>query len=137
MALDPKTRKVAMNFTGGTLTASLGLLEAIWGPQLAATMAPESTTVSVRSYSRQRLIGGATKTVAANTYNRKKYPVGAASGAAGGEAISLQINGKWWTARLSGSHQAFCDFLRGSSFEMAGPLFWKSERGTSYGPFSS
>lgn len=137
MALDPKTRKVAMNFTGGTLTASLGLLEAIWGPQLAAPMDPETATVSVSGYTRQRLIGGATKTVSANTYTRKKYPVGSGAGAAGGEAIALQVGGKWWTARLSGSHQAFCDFLRGSSFQMAGPLVWKSERGTSYGPFSS
>ena len=34
MALDPKARKVAMNFPGGTLTATQGLLEAIFGPNL-------------------------------------------------------------------------------------------------------
>lgn len=137
MTLDPKARKVAMNFPGGTLTAPLGLLEAIWGEQLISGQTPETASVSVSGYTRQKLIGGPSKTVSANTYTRTKYPVGSASGAAGGEAIALQVGGKWWTARLSGSHQAFAAFLRGSSFFLSGPLFWKSQRGTKYGPFSS
>jgi hypothetical protein len=137
MTLDPKARKLSMNFPGGTLTATLGLLEAVWGPQLGGATDPETAPVSVSGYTRQRLIGGTSKTVAANTYTRKKYPVGSASGAAGGEAVMLNVGGKWWTARLSGSHQAFCDFLRGSSFYQNAPFLWKSQRGTTYGPFGS
>ncbi len=137
MTLDPKARKLSINFPGGTLTATRGLLEAVWGPQLIETAEPAVATVSVSGYLRQRLIGGPTKTVAANTYTRKKYPVSVASGAAGGEAIMLNVSGKWWTARLSGSHQAFCDFLRGSTFYQNAPLLWKSQRGKGYGPFGS
>jgi hypothetical protein len=138
MTLDPLARKLAMNFPGGTLTASLGLLRAIWGPDLGGqAAAPAVVSVSVSGHTRQRVIGGPTKTISANTYSRKKYPVGSSAGAAGGEAIALQVNGKWWTARLSGSHQAFCDFLVGSTFYQNAPLFWRSERGSSYGPFGS
>jgi hypothetical protein len=138
MTLDPLARKLAMNFPGGTLTASRGLLQAIWGPDLGgAASTPAAVSVSVSGHTRQRVIGGPTKTVSANTYTRKKYPVGSSAGAAGGEAIALQVGGKWWTARLSGSHQSFCDFLVGSSFFQGAPLVWRSERGTSYGPFGS
>lgn len=126
-----------MNFPGGTLTATRGLLEAVWGPTLTSDAAVATASVSVSGHTRQKLIGGPTKTISANTYTRTKYPVGSASGAAGGEAIMLNVGGKWWTARLSGSHQAFCNFLRGSSFYQSAPLLWKSQRGTSYGPFGS
>jgi hypothetical protein len=137
MALDPKARKVALNYPGGSLTATQGLLEAIFGPDL--TGAGDSVTtasVSVSGHSRVRVIGGPSKTVSAFSYSRKKYPVAVNGGAAGGEPIALLVNGKWWTARLSGSHQEFADFLTGASFFLSGALFWRSEKGTQYGPFS-
>ena len=138
MTLDTKARKVALNFPGGTLTATQGLLEAIWGPNLTGAGSQITTAnVSVSGHSRVRVIGGPAKTISANTYTRKKYPTAVNGGAAGGEAIALLVSGKWWTARLSGSHQAFCDFLTGSSFTMSGALVWRSEKGTAYGPFGS
>jgi hypothetical protein len=136
MALDPQARKVALNFPGGSLTATRGLLEAIYGPNL--TGAGESVTtkaVSVSGHSRTRVIGGPSKNVAGSSYTLKKYPTAVNGGAAGGEAIALLVSGKYWTARLSGSHQAFADFLTGTSFYQNAPLFWRSERGTQYGPF--
>jgi hypothetical protein len=138
VATDPLARKLALNFPGGTLTATRGLLQAVWGPDLGgAATDPAVATISVSGHTRQRVIGGPTKTISANTYTRKKYPVGGSAGAAGGESVALQVGGKWWTARLSGSHQAFNDFLRGSVFFQNAPMFWRSERGTAYGPFSS
>jgi hypothetical protein len=138
MALDTKARKVAMNYPGGTLTASLGLLEAIFGPNLTgAGDAVSTTTVSVGGHTRVRVIGGPGKSVSGYNYTRKKYPVAVNGGAAGGEPIALLVNGKYWTARLSGSHQEFADFLKGASFYLSSPLFWRSERGTQYGPFGS
>lgn len=136
MALDPKARKVALNFPGGTLTATQGLLEAIFGPNLTgAGEAVTTSTVSVSGHSRVRVIGGTPKTVGSYSYNRKKYPTAGNGGAAGGEPITLLVDGKYWTARLSGSHQEFCDFLTGASFTLSGALFWRSEKGTPYGPF--
>jgi hypothetical protein len=136
MALDPKARKVALNFPGGSLTATQGLLEAIYGPNLSgAGNSVTTATVSVSGHSRVRVIGGGSKTVSSYNYSRKKYPTAVNGGAAGGEPIALLVDGKYWTARLSGSHQEFCDFLTGSSFFQSQPLFWRSEKGTQYGPF--
>jgi hypothetical protein len=136
MALDPQARKVALNFPGGSLTATRGLLEALYGPNLTgAGEAVTTKTVSVSGHSRTRVIGGDSKNVAGSSYTLKKYPTAVNGGAAGGEAIALLVGGKYWTARLSGSHQNFADFLTGTSFFQSAPLFWRSERGTQYGPF--
>lgn len=136
MALDTKARKVALNYPGGSLTATQGLLEAIFGPNLTgAGDAVTTSTVSVSGHTRVRVIGGPSTSIGATNYVRKKYPVAVNGGAAGGEAIQLLVNGKWWTARLSGSHQEFADFLTGASFFLSGALFWRSEKGTQYGPF--
>lgn len=136
MALDDKARKVALNFPGGSLTATRGLLEAVYGPNLTGAGATVTTaTISVSGHSRKRVIGGEATSVAATNYTRKKYPTAVNGGAAGGEAIALLVGGRYWTARLSGSHQDFADFLVGSSFYQNAPLFWRSEKGTQYGPF--
>lgn len=136
MALDPQARKIALNFPGGSLTATRGLLEALYGPNL--TGAGEAVTtkqVSVSGHSRTRVIGGPSKNVAGSTYTLKRYPSTVSGGAAGGEAIALLVDGKYWTARLAGSHQNFNDFLTGTSFYQNAPLFWRSEKGKPYGPF--
>jgi hypothetical protein len=136
MALDPKTTQIALNFPGGSLTAKVGLLEAMFGPNLTgAGESVTTSTVSVTGHSRVRVIGGPGKEVGAFNYVRKKYPSAVNGGAAGGEPIALKVNGKYWTARLSGSHQDFNDFLTGASFFLNEAFFWRSERGTGYGPF--
>lgn len=137
MALDPKARKVALNFPGGSLTASVGLLEAIFGPDMGGAGGTESTKqISVTGHSRVRVIGGPSTNVAANSYTLTKYPSIDKSGAAGGEAIALRVAGKSWTARLSGSHQDFVAFLKTTTLALSGPLFWFSEKGKQYGPIS-
>lgn len=136
MALDTQARKVALNFPGGSLKATKGLLEAIFGPNLSgAGESVQTSTITVSGHSRVRVIGGDSTSVASTSYVRKKYPSGATGGAAGGEPIALLVNGKYWTARLTGSHQNFNDFLTGASFFLSGALFWKSEKGKPYGPF--
>jgi hypothetical protein len=138
MALDPNARKVALNFPGGTLTASRGLLSALFGPNLTGAGASgDPITVSVGGHTRTRVIGGDSISVSGTSYVRKKYPVSVAGGAAGGEAIKILVSGKDWTARLSGSHQALNDFLAGSSFFLDEAAFWQSEKGTKYGPFTT
>lgn len=136
MALDDKARKVALNFPGGSLTTTRGLLEAVFGESLTgAGQEVTESTISVSGHSRVRVIGGDAKNVAATNYTRKKYPTAVNGGAAGGEAIAMLVGGRYWTARLSGSHQDFAGFLAGSQFAQNVPLFWRSEKGTQYGPF--
>jgi hypothetical protein len=136
MALDPKARKIALNFPNGSLTATQGLLEEVFGPNLTgAGESVTTSTVSVSGHSRTRVIGGPSTSVASSNYTRKKYPSNVTGNAAGGEAIALLVDGRYWTARLTGSHQAFNDFLTGTSFFLNGAMFWRSEKGKPYGPF--
>jgi hypothetical protein len=136
MALDDKARKIALNFPGGSLTATRGLLEAVFGVGLTgAGQRMTESSVSVSGHSRTRVIGGSSTNVAASSYTRKKYPTTVNGGAAGGEAVALLVGGRYWTARLSGSHQDFAAFLAGADFYNDHTLFWRSEKGTQYGPF--
>lgn len=130
---DNKAKKLTLNFPGGYLTATRGLLEAMFDDLEALIPDAEPVTVSVKGHTRTRVIGGVSKTIAPNTYTLQKYPATVAGGPAGGEPIMVNLGEDWWTARLGGSHQAFAAFL--SDGKAATNLFWKSEKGTNYGPF--
>jgi hypothetical protein len=135
MAVDPNARKISIGFPGGSITATRGLLTAIFGPDLVAQAVAESFTVSRKSHSRVRVIGGASTSVAGTNYTRKRYGAAPSNGGAGGEAIAMMYQGDWWTARLSGSHQAFNDWLKNSTWASGVAAMWRSEKGTKYGPF--
>lgn len=136
MALDPQARKIALNFPGGSLVATKGLLEVIFGGDLNGAGEQVTTSeVTVSGHSRVRVIGEPSVSVSGSTYVKKKYPKTMSGGAAAGEPIYLLVNGKYWTARLQGSGQNFSDFLTGASFFLDGALFWKSTRGSIFGPF--
>lgn len=137
MAMDPLARRLTIGFPGGSLNAARGTLEALFGEALVEQQLNETAEVTRRSHSRVRVIGGESTGVASANYTRTKYPQGSAAGAAGGEPIRMFVDGDWWTARLSGSHQAFNAFLEGSSWGSGKNAIWKSERGTPYGPFKS
>jgi hypothetical protein len=138
MAIDLKAKKVALNFPGGSLTATKGLLEAIFGPNL--TGAGEQATVgtiTVSGHSRTRVIGGPSTAVGGYSYTNKKYPTTVNGGASGGKVVMLLVGGKYWRARLNGSHQNFADFCTGASFFFDDAFFFKSERGKGFGPFGT
>ena len=133
-----QAKKIALNFPGGSLTATKGLLEAIFGPNL--TGAGENVTVgtvTVSGHSRTRVIGGPSTAVGGYSYTNKKYPTTVNGGASGGKVVMLLVGGKYWRARLSGSQQNFADFCAGASFFFDGAFFFKSERGKGYGPFGT
>ena len=139
MASDKQARKLTLTFEGGSVRGPAKLLEAVFGDKkIDSAMAGVSQTISVKSHSRQRIIGGPSKTIGANTYTRKRYPSGQAGGPAGGEPIKVLAAGDWWTLRLTGNHESFNEFLGGMvdpDQAGTGASWWKSERGTSYGPF--
>jgi hypothetical protein len=136
---DKENAKVfTVNFTGGgALTATKGLLDAIFGAGALTTgsCSAPTETVSVKNHSRTRRIGGPSTPVAGYTYSLKTYPTTPKNARSGGEAISLNVNGEWWTARLSGSHQNFMAWLCANTNTLAvDALYWKSQHGTNYGP---
>ena len=136
MAVDPKARKVSVGFPGGSITGTRGLLEAAFGAGLVAADQSGTDTISRKAHSRTRVIGGSSTNVDATTYELKKFPSGRPGGAMGGEAIQLQVGGDWWTARLSGSHQDFNAWLAGAVWEANKTIYWRSEKGKTYGPFA-
>lgn len=137
MAVDPLARKISIGFPGGSLTATRGLLEAIFGEDLVNSGQYGEANVSVQGHSRVRVIGGASTPVAAHSYTAKKYPTGQRGGGSGGEPIQFLMNGDWWTARLTGSHQALNEWLDTKPGSSSTTLQWRSEKGTPYGPFQS
>ena len=141
MAADKQARKLTLNYPGGSVRGAAGLLVAVFGDtKIDAAMQGTSKTISVSGHTRVRVIGGPGKAIAGSSYVRKRYPSGQAGGPAGGEAIKILAAGDWWTLRLTGNHESFNDFLGGLvDPDEAGSnaIWWKSERGTSYGPFRS
>lgn len=137
LSMDALARKVSIGFPGGSLTASRGLLHALFGEELVNTASPDVAAVQVDSHSRVRVIGGPSTAVGAHTYNRKKYPTGQRGGGSGGEAIRFLVGSDYWTARLSGSHQALNDWLATSPGTVSAPIMYRSEKNTPYGPFGA
>jgi hypothetical protein len=132
-----KARVYTVNFNGGgALTATKGLLDAIFaaGKLTTGVCNAPTETVSVKSHTRTRIIGGTSTPVSGYNYSLKTYPT-PKNARSGGEEIKLRVNGEWWTARLSGSHQNFMAWLCANTSALAvDELYWKSQHGTNYGP---
>jgi hypothetical protein len=137
MAIDPNARKISIGFPGGSITATRGLLTAVFGPDLVAQAAAATVNVTRKSHTRVRVIGGDSKSISSTTFTRKRYGAAQSNGGAGGEAIAMLYEGDWWTARLSGSHQDFNDWLQNSTWASGVSAMWRSEKGTKYGPFAA
>lgn len=115
MATDPKARKFSLTWDGGYLTATVGLLEALYGADFMNKVgAGAAKNIAVKSHTRTRVIGGPSKTVNAFNYNVIKYPRRVSGGASGGQPIQIEHDGSWWTARLGGSVQDFKAYLAGT-----------------------
>jgi hypothetical protein len=133
-----KARVYTVNFTGGgAITATRGLLDAIFaaGKLTTGSCNAPTETVSVKSHTRTRVIGQPSTPVAGYNYSLKAYPTTPKLARSGGEEIKVRVNGEWWTARLSGSHQNFMNWLCANTSSLAvSELYWKSQHGTNYGP---
>lgn len=135
MAIDPDAQSVTINYPGGSIRMAYGNAKALFGadnPNLRPD--GEQKTVSVKSHTRTRVIGGASTPVNATTYTYTQWPVGSSSNAAGGEAILIRWDGSegWWTARMTGSAWELGTFLNQS---VPNSVEFKTENGTPYGPF--
>ena len=135
--LEP-TRISTLNYVGGSLTGSRGLMASIFASaNFLSTCTSLAIERSRKSYTRTSFIGDSPTVVNQSNWTEIKYPSQTKSLAAGGEAIMIKVDGEWWTARLSGTHSAFMDFLCSSREDLRGTISWRSERGTVYGPIGS
>jgi len=137
MATDLLARKLSMGFPGGSLTATRGLLQALFGQDLVLASQVGEANVSRQGHTRIRVIGGSSTGVASSSFVRKKYGAARSNGGSGGEPIQMLYQGDWWTVRLSGSHQALNSWLGSSLWQSGNIVMWRSEKGTTYGPFTS
>ena len=94
----------------------------------------EDKDVSVVAHSRTRVIGGPTTAVSAHTYTYKQWPTSESGFADGGAVVLVSWSGSdgEWTARVTGSFADFGTFLQDNA---TSPSFFRSQRGTKYGPF--
>lgn len=137
MAQDLQASRVTIGFTGGALTGTKGVLEAVFGPSFVTDAQEASTQITRRAHQRRRRIGGPATSVAGASYSNPKVTSPASGSTLGGEAIRVLVDGSWWTLRLSGSHKAFNQLLKAGSFGAGRVVFWRSEAGRRYGPFSA
>jgi hypothetical protein len=135
MAVDSNARFMTIGFPGGSLTAKRGVLVSLFGPDLINTSALATRTVSRKAHSRVRVIGGPSTSVDATSFTAQRFPSAGTSPNATGESIRLLIDGDWWTARLSGSHQSFNKWLKDSTWGSGKAAMWRSQKGKPYGPF--
>lgn len=135
MAVDPLAKEISIGFTGGSISATRGLLQALFGPTLTNPAIGIPQQVTRNQHPRIRVIGGGSTEVQASITNRIKYPSGSSNGGAGGEPIRFVLGAKEWTARLTGSHSKFNEFLEAGNWTGTQSILWKSEKGKSYGPF--
>ena len=116
MAIDPKAREVTLTYPGGTVTAKLGIIQAIFGPQQIRWNALSAGPA---------LPGGNT---------RRKYGTRQRSSAAGGRQMFVRLDsGEVWSVRQTGTVIKFIDAVIARSAPGKVLNVW-TPRGTIYGP---
>lgn len=132
-------RQFTVSFPGGSITATKDVLLSMFAlPEALDTCSPDETSVRVPTHQRTAYPGAPARTVQEYNYVKKNYSNGGTSRAAGGEAIGVLINGTYWTARLTGSHQSFMDYLCDNRSALSpGFSYWKSQKGKPYSVSSS
>ena len=135
MAQDTDALSVTINYTGGSITMPVGNAKSLFGTDGFELLRPqgEDVTVSKKSHSRTRVIGGASTQVQATTYTYKKWPRTRKSNNAGGQEIVMAWEGSDgnWVARMNGSASDLGTFLNNSAPKAV--VF--STAGSKYGPF--
>ena len=134
MAQDFDALSITINYTGGSITLPRGNAKDLFGEDSSLVrQEPVETTVSRKSHTRTKIIGGATTQVAATTYTYQQFPRRKKSGSAAGQEIVMEWEGSegGWVARMSGSAWELGVFL--NSVSPKAVTF--TTAGSHYGPF--
>jgi hypothetical protein len=133
--MDADARSVTLNYTGGSLTTTIGVAKSLFGDQydqLVSTAVPVNTSVS--AHQRVRVIGLPASNVTAHSRDYQGWPTSQANGAAAGKKVLIAWTGSEgnWTGRVTGALADFGSFLTETTDKA---VVFRSSRGTKYGPF--
>jgi hypothetical protein len=109
----------------------------MFGSETPSLQFGQTKTVERRAHQRFRVIGGSATSVRSSSFVTSAVPYRNSNSVGGGEPIAVRIAGEWWTARLSGTHQDFNNFLTNAEWSNGEDAYWRSERNTEYGPFKA
>jgi hypothetical protein len=135
MAADLDAREIVINYEGGSLSMTVGNAKNLFGEDatfIGGGGDPE--TVSVKSHTRTRVIGGPSTNVAAYSYTFDKWPAKGHGTAAGGEPVAMSWDGSEgeWISRVSGAFWSLATFLEANSPKN---VYFTALGGKTYGPF--
>ena len=137
MATDRDAAQITLNYTGGSLTMTIGNAKDLFGEDNSLLEAEgEEISSEVPEHNRVRVIGEDPIKVKRHTRDYIQWPVSQANNAAGGKLIYMRWSGSdgSWAARATGSMSALGTFLNAGA---AKPVTFRTARGTKYGPFAS
>lgn len=134
MAVDTDAQDITVNYEGGSITMAIGNAKQVFGsgsPSLNPN--PPTESVSVKSHSRTRVIGGPSTNVTGYSYEIKQWPRSTSSNAKGGAVVLIRFTDSdgWFTTRVTGSMAALMDFMKDAQNVT---VEFKTQRGTKYGP---
>ena len=135
MATDLDAREIVINYDDGSLTMTVGNAKNLFGENASFIGGGgEEKTVSVKSHTRTRVIGGATTSVSGYSYTYDQWPAKGHGTAAGGEPVAMSWEGSEgeWVSRVSGPFWALASFLETNAPKNT---FFTALGGKTYGPF--
>jgi hypothetical protein len=135
--LDQWTKERAISFAGGTLTAAYGnLIQTFSLDAIPNNCNPSTKNVTVGPATVTRTIGGASTQRAGYSYVKKQFnKKNSSAGAAGYQVLIVTSVGEY-TARLTGSMDAFATFLCDNGQALYDTIRVYSPRGADYGTFT-
>lgn len=127
-------RSYTISYKGGSLSATKDVLLSMFEKDnLPDLCSPEEINVSRKESNWTAYPGATPVRVEKVEYVKKNYSNGSSGRAKGGEPIKILVNGDYWTARLTGSHQSFMDYLCENKDALKdGFTFWRSQKGKPY-----
>jgi|ABVN01.1.fsa_nt_gi hypothetical protein len=136
MSAEEDSRQITLNYTGGSVEMSVGNAKSIFGDDFAdLEQKSEATSVTVKSHTRTRVIGGDSSNVSGYTYTYDKWPTSQAGNGSSGRVILMTWDGSDgdWTARVTGSFADAGTYFNNNTTKT---IEFRSERGTKYGPYA-
>ena len=133
---DADAREITLNYGSGSISMAIGNAKDIFGEDFVGFNGlPVDTTVSVKSHSRTRVIGGPSTPISSYTYTYQQWPTSTASNAQAGMVILMEWDGSGgpFTGRVMGS---MADAATYFAANVQKTLRFRTQRGTKYGPFA-